>query len=59
MPMETPASPRSILCSVVRLISARSAIVDARMRRRSRASRMSLPSFLRMRRTGSGRVPRM
>ena len=59
IPMETPGSPRSILWSVVRLMRARSAIVDARTRRRRRASRISLPSFFRVRRTGSGKVPRM
>ena len=41
-----PVKPFSTLCSVVRLISARSAIVPVGMRRRRRASRMSSPSGL-------------
>ena len=54
MPRETPGSPFSTLLSVVRLISARSAIVAVGMRRRRRASRRSAPTFVRACRTGSG-----
>lgn len=55
VPIWTPGSPFSTLARVGRVMAARSAIVAVAIRRRSRASRISEPSFRSARTTGRGK----